>query len=310
MIKIKLTINNKYSNVLSEDLIKYSENAHKEIIAYVMNAIQNNIFNDKTIIKVPLKDVLYTNNENFDLGLPFLYYANIKNSVLPNEDIIKYWNKKQKKFDKSFLESIKNDSFDLIVRIDSNTKTKALASMGAATSANKTVFVMSFFIQNIKNIDSIENFTRHELQHLTEKINNTCIRYAEKLKTTYNPEKIKLLKINLKSTKYMKFGLGKQKTGIKKTKSSDLKKKIGSDIEYEPYLSDLVHGYFKKIKHLLSLETGDSNKIATKYTKLFFDNYRYQEQYKNYNLIADILLKKRPKEFPKDFLLSLEKMIS
>ena len=48
---------------------------------------------------------------------------------------------------------------------------------------------------------------------------------------------------------------------------------------------------------------------AVKYTKLFLDKLRFEKEYKNYNLIADILLVKRPNEFPKDFLTSLEQQL-
>ncbi len=101
----------------------------------------------------------------------------------------------------------------------------------------------------------------------------------------------------------------KEKTGIKKSTSSNIKKKIGSDIEYETYLSDLVTGYYNKISTIVSSENLAPNELAVKYTKLFFDKYRFEKGYEKYNLITSVLFKKRPKEFIKDFLLSFEELL-
>jgi hypothetical protein len=51
------------------------------------------------------------------------------------------------------------------------------------------------------------------------------------------------------------------------------------------------------------------NELAVKYTKLFFDKYRFEKGYEKYNLITSVLFKKRPKEFIKDFLLSFEELL-
>jgi len=304
---IKIAIKNK--NLLNEAMLKFSKQAQEKIVSYVTQAIENKSTNSRTIIDIPLKDIIYSNNKNFYLGLPFLYYGNIKNEFIPNNEIISNWNEKEKKFDDNFIANILNNNCELVLRIDNNPNNSAIASMGAATSANKTVFVMSFFLPNIKNIESVKNFARHELQHLTQKLNNTCILYAEKLKRTYNPQRVKIIKMNLKKTKNLKFGLGKEKTGIKKSTSSNVKKKIGSDIEYETYLSDLVTGYYNKISTIVSSENLAPNQLAVKYTKLFFDKYRFEKGYEKYNLITSVLSKKRPKEFVKDFLLSFEELL-
>jgi hypothetical protein len=305
---IKILIKNKKS--LNEKLLVFSKQAHEEILSFVTESINNNISKARTIINIPLKEIIYSNNVNFNLGLPFLYYGNIKNGIIPNTEIINNWNYNNKNFNEDFITNILKDNCELVVRIDSTTATKAYASMGAATGANKqTVFVMSFFVSNIKNLDSVSNFIKHELRHLTQKLNNLCIRYAEKLKNSYDPKKVNLLKLNLKKTKQIKFGLGKQKTGIKKTNKANIKRDIASDLEYETYLADLVERYYAKIKDQVDNESTDPNSIAVKYTKLFLDKLRFEKGYENYNLIASVLLKKRPKEFPKDFLTSFEEQL-
>jgi len=304
---IKILIKNKKQ--LNEKLLAFSKQAHEQILSFVTNSIQNNT-NARTIVNVPLKEIIYSNNINFNLGLPFLYYGNIKNGDIPNENIIQNWNNTNKIFDEEFINDILKENCEIVVRVNSSSNTKAFASMGAATGPNRqTVFVMSFFINNIKNIDSVSNFIKHELRHLTQKLNDTCLRYAQKLKNSYDPKKVKLLKISIKKTKEIKFGLGKQKTGIKKTNKSNLKRDIGSDIEYETYLADLVERYYQKVKSLIDGESLEPNALAVKYTKLFFNKYVLEKGFENYKLIADVLLRKRPNEFPKDFLTSLEQQL-
>lgn len=305
---IKVIIKSK--QFLSEKLLTFSKTAHEEILSIVENAIENKISNSRTIVNAPLNEIIYSNNINFNLGLPYLYYGNIKNGIIPNIDILQNWDSNKKQFNEEFIKNILQQNCEIIVRIDSTSPTKAYASMGAATGANKqTVFVMSFFVSNIKNIDSVNNFIKHELRHLTQKLNNLCIRYAEKLKNSYNPKKVNLLKLNIKKTKEIKFGLGKQKTGIKKTNKSDIKRDIASDLEYETYLADLVERYYAKVKDQIDNENTDPSSIAVKYTKLFLDKLRFEKGYENYNLVASVLLKKRPNEFAKDFLTSFEEQL-
>jgi hypothetical protein len=307
MIKLIIKKNKKS---LNEKLLAISKKAHEEILSFVKDSIDNNVSKARTIINVPLKDIIYSNNVNFNLGVPFLYYGNIKNGNIPNEEIIQNWDVNNRKFNQEFIDNILKQNCELVVRIDSTTATKAYASMGAATGVNKqTVFIMSFFVSNIKNLDSVSNFIKHELRHLTQKLNNLCIRYAEKLKNSYDPKKVNLLKLNLKKTKQIKFGLGKQKTGIKKTNKANFKRGIASDLEYETYLADLVERYYNKVKNQIDSEDMPPHATAVKYTKLFLDKLRFEKEYKNYNLIADILLVKRPNEFPKDFLTSLEQQL-
>lgn len=306
---IKVIIKSK--KFLNEKLLTFSKTVHEEILSIVKNAIENNITNSRTVVNAPLNEIIYSNNVNFSLGLPYLYYGNIKNGIIPNTDILQNWDSDKKQFNEEFIKNLLQQNCEIIVRIDSTTPTKAYASMGAATGANKqTVFVMSFFVSNIKKIDSVDNFIKHELRHLTQKLNNTCIRYAEKLKKSYNPKNVKLLKLNIKKTKEIKFGLGKQKTGIKKTNKTNIKRDIASDLEYETYLADLVERYYAKVKSQIDSEDMDKNAVAVKYTKLFLDKLRFEKGYENYNLIVDILLKKRPKEFVKDFLTSLEQQLN
>ena len=88
-----------------------------------------------------------------------------------------------------------------------------------------------------------------------------------------------------------------------------MKKDIASDLEYETYLADLVERYYNKVKNQIDSEDMPPHAAAVKYTKLFLDKLRFEKEYKNYNLIADILLVKRPNEFPKDFLTSLEQQL-
>lgn len=310
MIKINIK-----TKLLSEALLRFSKVAQEEIVSFVEDAIEKGNINSSTIIKIPLKEILYSKNNILD-GLPFLYYGNLLNSRLPSDEIINNWDEKNDAFDESFIKNLLEQECSVSVRTDNSSGKSAMAIFGAATTNNITSIIMIFYLKNIKNIDSIENFTRHELQHLTQKMNNACVLYSEKLKKFKHPKNVKLINLNFKRSKNIKFGLGQQQTGIKKHKISNLKKYLGADIEYETYLSDLVYSFHRRLKKdfaddlLQDIKKHGPHATAIKYTKLLFSYLRHEQEYKSFNSVLEVIYKKRPREFPKDFINSLEKLLS
>jgi len=278
MIKIK------FKKKLSEGLLRFSEDAQQKIAPMVKDAVSKKQ-EVRHVFEIPLKDVIYKSKSVMS-GLPFLYHLNLNGELLSPEEAL-------------------DGTLELIVRTYNKADGGNLAGYGASTKNGKSRIVIAFYNPNIKRVESIPNLVRHEMQHMTQNLNDVCIAYAEQLKRVGKPENVTLIPLNKKITK---FGLGKQKAGNRQ-------QSIKADHEYETYLSDTVHAFYKRLvtNHKLSLERDLSSigehATAVKYLDLLLKDWRSRDEYHGINQILNNLLAVRPKETPKDMLKSLEDLL-
>lgn len=281
MIKVKIKKN------LQEALLSFSKQAQKDITDFVQQTL-NSGEEGRKVFQIPLSDLIYKSKAVLS-GLPFLYYLNLNNSSLGSET----------------SEKILNKTLSLVVRVYNDKGTGTMAGYGSSTKKGKSRLLIVFYAPNIKQIESVPNLVRHELQHMTQNLNDICIAYDQSLKQVGDPKKVSIIPLSKEITK---FGLGKQKTGI-------TTRGLSSDIEYETYLSDAVNSFYNKLKTKHKQSVQDDIKsigehaTAVKYLNLLFKDWRNKNEYFGLNKILTTLLKVRPKETPKDMLRSLEDLL-
>ncbi len=96
--------------------------------------------------------------------------------------------------------------------------------------------------------DQLRSTIRHELQHLTQRLNTYALKYGEDLfKANGDTSQIQQINLNFKKD----FGTGKQKTGLRQVTQKAareqgigdderMKRYLGDDFEYETWMSDIL----------------------------------------------------------------------
>lgn len=288
---IKIRIKNKNLNE-SKDLKYPSGNIIKSIMSFAI-ASKKNLNPSSDFFEIPLKQIVYSKNEIVMRGLPYLYHYHILNessySDIPNLE---------------YSKSILTKSLPLKVVSIFNPKASSMAISGSATVNNNSLFLIRLHLNKIQT-GSLENILIHELQHLTQRVNDICLYYGEQLAKTSDPKKMQLTNIQDIPNK---FGLGKSKTGLLKTKSdTDVYAATTGDVEYETYLTQIVNSYYKRLMKnkneiMADLEEIGPEKAAIKYIKQLFNVLIDEPDYSSFKKIINKMIEKRPKELPKDML--------
>lgn len=287
MIKIKIKNLNE-----SKDLKYPSSKLVKSIMKFGILA-KKKLKPSSVYFDVPLKQIVYSKNKKVMLGLPYLFHYHILNDS-------SYYNVADINYSKSILKM----NLPLKVTATFNPKAKAIALSGSATVNNKSVFLIYLFLNKIKT-GSFENILIHELQHLTQRVNDICLYYGEQLVLLDDPKKMQMVDIKDIPNK---FGLGSDKTGVLKTTSpTDVFAAAAGDVEYETYLTQLVNSYYNRLlknKALIKSEVEEigPERAAMRYIKDLFHVLVNDPAYANTKGIIDKIMEKRPKELPKDML--------
>jgi hypothetical protein len=101
-------------------------------------------------------------------------------------------------------------------------------------------------------LDVLEDTVRHEMQHVTQKLNGLALNYGEQIaKANGDFSKIKVAN-SLDDIK--KFGIGREQTGLRQAKAGEakdlskderIKMYLGDDFEYETWMSDLISQFIR-----------------------------------------------------------------
>lgn len=285
MLKIKF----KTKKVLREAEIKYSNTAFNQMFDFIMKHFENYRDVVSYDMDIPLDEVLYTKNKNILSGfVAFIELDLLKKGTLQN--LVQYWDAKSGEFSDEIIKKYLDNyyypfSFIITNKIDSQ------GSVSIAGTQRRAVLRIN--VERIESQDEIKTTLQHELQHLTQLINGHCLKYSDLLKKN----RADITKVQ--STPYQlgdkKFGVGKQKTGLKQDSSMEqdyskatpeqqieiLKNYFGDDFEYETWQSELAAKYLNWLRQSQIIT---NSQLRTGLTKDKIKN-NPQEKYK---IVKDI----------------------
>jgi len=245
---VKLLMEN-WREYLNEAELKYPQGAWDEMFKITLNAIRNKK-DESTQIDIKFNEIYYLENRKIKNGSVLSFLAATRNGIQGNlKKLTEAWNPEKKILEGQFIDDIFNKYGQPITFIID----KDLESMGTAGTAHAEALFIQITINpwKHKELDQIKDTLRHELQHVTQRLNGNALQYGEQLdKVNGDISKIKEVPLRVKK----EFGIGKQKTGLRQISperarrqgiSDDerLKRYLGDDFEYETWMSDLLSDY-------------------------------------------------------------------
>ncbi|MBT6045426.1 MAG: hypothetical protein HOG49_01275 [Candidatus Scalindua sp.] len=266
---------------LNEAELKYSETAAKEIFDFIVDAHRTKKI---ATISLPTDEVYYLNNNKIKNGIPLIWFGNVQHQDISKLPALReQWDSQTKTFKKDFLDVFLEKSYKLDVEIDGK-----MDSLGMATAVKikgKQIFSLKVNPGLHKSLDQLKDTIRHELQHITQRLNGLALKYGEQL-VAVGDDFSKLKTLELKDSKA--FGRGKEKTGLKQVSrkrarelgiSNDerVKRYLGDDFEYEAWMSDMLSDFTRWITKTKKISPVD----------LVLINYREQ----NPNMMASSSMK-------------------
>ena len=245
---MKLLLEN-WREFLNEAELKYPQGAWDEMFKITLNAIRNKK-NESAQIDIKFDEIYYLENRKIKNGSVLSFLAATRNGIQGSlEKLTEAWNPEKKILEGQFIDDIFNKYGRPIVFVID----KDLKSMGVAGTVPSAIRYIKIGVNpwKHKGLDQIKDTIRHELQHVTQRLNGNALQYGEQLdKVNGDISKIKEVSIRVKK----EFGVGKQKTGLRQISpeqarsqgiSDDerLKRYLGDDFEYETWMSDLLSDY-------------------------------------------------------------------
>jgi hypothetical protein len=169
------------SLLLLEGDLKYSSKAVKRMMAIFKHAITlphttGNVYGHSVLIDY--KDVIFTDSNLILNGLALKCFKDsgyIKNKDIPL--ITGTWNKKTRKFSKTVIRHALKIPFKLLFEVTYGNYTTDPNMNGYAGLTATGVHVINMSDKN----QNPEEVIIHELQHVTQQINNICLHYGKEL---------------------------------------------------------------------------------------------------------------------------------
>jgi hypothetical protein len=167
--------------LLLEGDLKYSSKAVKRMMAIFKHAITlphttGNVYGHSVLIDY--KDVIFTDSNLILNGLALKCFKDsgyIKNKDIPL--ITGTWNKKTRKFSKTVIRHALKIPFKLLFEVTYGNYTTDPNMNGYAGLTATGVHVINMSDKN----QNPEEVIIHELQHVTQQINNICLHYGKEL---------------------------------------------------------------------------------------------------------------------------------
>jgi|15BtaG_2_1085339.scaffolds.fasta_scaffold00794_10 hypothetical protein len=269
-------IQENWRTFLNEAELKHSEAAANAIYKIAVNA-KNSDKEHKEIIKIPSSEIYYLDNNLIKTGAILVYYGNIKNEDFKKiaKPIINYWDAETNAFKSDWVDNIlKNYSFPLLVEIGKFDFLGRAATAMITGKPDHLIVQLNPWSPMLKNDDQLKDTIRHELQHITQKVNGLSLSYGKQI-VKNKGDITNIEPLDLKDQKsFGEFGVGKEKTGLRQGATSDKdaqaaapepgepvdrssedwtwrvwreKKYLGDDFEYETWLSDILSDYVRWI---------------------------------------------------------------
>ena len=243
MIKVKIS-----SKEQINEEIKYSADLQNQITDYIDNFRSKKDNKNIRLFKLKLKDILYI-NKTISKGLPFYSAFNIKNTSL--KQISNAYDKSSNTFNNDYINELINQYVTIRVRMvdvpqDAYPKEKIFAILGSYEKNDEQHFYIKIFYKNINTQKDAAETVIHELQHITQHINNLCLHYSSDLKNFNDPLKVQPILTPMKTDTLF----GKASSSIKYSEqelaniSSNAKKYlVFSPKEYKVWMTELINSY-------------------------------------------------------------------
>tara|TARA_Y100000034_G_scaffold53870_2_gene66061 strand:- start:317 stop:1483 length:1167 start_codon:yes stop_codon:yes gene_type:complete len=313
----------KWREYLSEAELKYSETIFDRIFSFTMKKMPDVIDTGRTFAtyeSIPAAEVFYSDNKKIANGAVLLMFV-VGNKEDPSAAtfMTDNWDEESglpEELINLYLSTL--DILEFIFRIDPNID----PSSGGELGWSKDKIFLSLnpaLAQRSDHPAELKDTLRHELQHLTQRLNAIALKYGEQLFAN-NGDVSKIKKIDF-DDESLKFGMGKQKTGLRQIDDPEEARKqglskediiiryLGDDWEYEPWLSDLVSRYviFLRARELLPSQK-DLRLMKAKEMFKGIINQQLQEAPTQIQLRQSILLgAKQLGVSPREFMVKLKK---
>lgn len=243
---------------LTEAELQYSTSAAQEVEDLVRQNYKPGDKEQKSEwFKIPRSEVYYSNNPKIINGAVLYQVANVLGWDLESpaiqEKLKRQWDSNTKSFDPALVEQIMGRPIDMILYINKKDSSSLGSSGAAITKGGKLVFYLSINPANMIGdevsdvLDILEDTVRHEMQHVTQKLNGLALNYGEQIAQANGD--FSKIKVASSFDDIKKFGIGREQTGLRQdqgdqakdlSKNERIKMYLGDDFEYETWMSDLV----------------------------------------------------------------------
>lgn len=307
---IKLIIKQSKKN-LNEEL-KYSKNVFNLAFKFLNNSKED------SVLKIPISyEEISFNSKAVENGLVLTHLINnLGQNIEYIKKFEKYWDFDKKTFTQSIIKQVKSLNFNNVYfKAAYNEKPNNLGGKLTTKSvkgSEASIVKITTYMNNTNTDEDLAGTIVHELQHVTQYLNQISLNYYKQLLkvssfSQINPIKIENLVINV--------GIGRDPKGIKYSKELSLSDYYISDDEYETYLTSIVRTCYsyvlKKEKFEIKQISDFTSKFVTKIVndKNFAKEVLLTHGVKNLFDIFQNILKARPKELVRDIKIDLEKML-
>jgi len=242
---MKLLLEN-WRKYIKEAELKHSESAEEQIWDAVDVAYKNDR-NDELDIEIPTEEIFYFDNKKIKNGAAILYLVHFGEMDLEKMPFVqKNWNSGTGIKDE-LLQNILTEPLNIVLSIDKSDP--ALGAIGFRRIKDEPTLNLIINPWNSDSPDQLRSTIRHELQHVTQRLNGYALEYGELLFNA-NGDTSKLEKIAFGGIE-KEFGIGKQKTGLRQISKQRAREQgisddelfrryLGDDFEYETLMSDML----------------------------------------------------------------------
>lgn len=198
----------KLKSLLTEAEMKYSKNGHQKMLAMYYHINSSSTPSFQYDVEIEYKDVIFTNSKQALNGMVLHHLLEIDffNRAGSNtiSSILNAWDGKN--FENSLINTILRKPFVVFYSIiQSNPRQLKRGSAGILSDG-------SLFLDITNPCKYPETLLIHELQHITQQLNEICLIYGKKISKLTNIKDIKYIqKIDQSNTPYIpdKIGVGK-----------------------------------------------------------------------------------------------------
>ncbi len=254
---------NNWRRFLVEAELQYSKSAAQEVENHVRQKYSPGTNQEQLDqFKIPRSEVYYSNNPKIVNGAVLYQVANVLGWDLKDpaiqEKLKSNWDSGAKSFLPDLVKTIFESPLNMLLYINAKDSRSMGTSGAVVTQKGELLFYLAINPANMIGdkasdiLDVLEDTVRHEMQHVTQKLNGLALNYGEQLaKANGDFSKIKVAN---SFDDIKKFGIGREQTGLRQaqageakdlSKNERIKMYLGDDFEYETWMSDLISQFIR-----------------------------------------------------------------
>ena len=169
------------------------------------------------------------------------------------DKLARQWDSDTNSFVPSLVKQIMASPLNMMIYINAKGSSSMGSSGASLTKSGKLLFYLAINPANMIGdkasdlMEVLEDTVRHEMQHVTQKLNGLALNYGEQIaKANGDFSKIKVAN---SFDDIKKFGIGREQTGLRQaqgeaarnlSQNERVKMYLGDDFEYETWMSDLI----------------------------------------------------------------------